>query len=104
LLQGGLIAGSHQTKHFVFAGQHVRSELKPAFKKYVIEEGEGIVFDQERETDMVVHLLQFKQKVSKPYSCFKAVLLPARIKPSTSFSLVNMSVRCVTYSRVEACI
>jgi hypothetical protein len=29
--------------------------LKPAFKKYVIEEGEGIVFDQERETDMVVH-------------------------------------------------
>jgi cullin-4 len=38
-------------------------ELKPAFKKYVIEEGEAIVFDQERETDMVVHLLQFKQKV-----------------------------------------
>jgi hypothetical protein len=34
-----------------------------AFKKYIIEEGEGIVFDQEREVDMVIHLLQFKQKV-----------------------------------------
>ncbi|KGO41915.1 Winged helix-turn-helix transcription repressor DNA-binding [Penicillium expansum] len=38
-------------------------QLKPAFRKYIIEEGEGIVFDQEREADMVIHLLQFKQKV-----------------------------------------
>ncbi|KAJ5607220.1 hypothetical protein N7537_003839 [Penicillium hordei] len=38
-------------------------ELKPAFRKYIIEEGESIVFDQEREADMVIHLLQFKQKV-----------------------------------------
>jgi cullin-4 len=38
-------------------------ELKSAFKNYIIQEGEAIVFDQEKESDMVVHLLQFKQKV-----------------------------------------
>lgn len=38
-------------------------DLKSAFQSYIIEEGEGIVFDQEKETDMVVYLLQFKQKV-----------------------------------------
>ncbi|KAJ5442599.1 Winged helix-turn-helix transcription repressor DNA-binding [Penicillium cf. griseofulvum] len=38
-------------------------KLKPAFRKYIIEEGESIVFDQDKEVDMVVHLLQFKQKV-----------------------------------------
>lgn len=38
-------------------------ELKPAFRKYIIEEGEGIVFNQDLEADMVIHLLQFKQKV-----------------------------------------
>lgn len=39
------------------------AELKPAFKNYIVQEGEGIVFDQQGGTDMVVHLLQFKQKV-----------------------------------------
>jgi cullin-4 len=38
-------------------------ELKPAFKNYIIQEGEGIVFDQENQSEMVVNLLQFKQKV-----------------------------------------
>ena len=38
-------------------------ELKPAFRKYIVEEGEGIVFNQDLEADMVIHLLQFKKKV-----------------------------------------
>ncbi|CAG8429915.1 unnamed protein product [Penicillium salamii] len=38
-------------------------DLKSAFQSYIIQEGEGIVFDQDKETDMVVYLLQFKQKV-----------------------------------------
>ncbi|KAJ5952020.1 Winged helix-turn-helix transcription repressor DNA-binding [Penicillium vulpinum] len=38
-------------------------ELKPAFRKYIVQEGESIVFDQDKGVDMVVHLLQFKQKV-----------------------------------------
>jgi dsDNA-binding SOS-regulon protein len=38
-------------------------KLKPAFRKYIVEEGESIVFDEDKEVDMVVHLLQFKQKV-----------------------------------------
>jgi hypothetical protein len=37
--------------------------LKEAFKNYIIQEGEGIVFDQENQSEMVVNLLQFKQKV-----------------------------------------
>lgn len=37
-------------------------DLKPAFREYIIEVGESIVFDQEKEADMVIHLLQFKQK------------------------------------------
>jgi hypothetical protein len=43
-------------------------KLKGAFKKYIVEEGEGIVFDPEREADMVVNLLQFKRKADDIWS------------------------------------
>jgi len=38
-------------------------ELKPAFKNYIIQEGESILFDQAKGVEMVVDLLQFKKKV-----------------------------------------
>ncbi|KAK2744362.1 hypothetical protein FQN57_004257 [Myotisia sp. PD_48] len=37
------------------------SELKSVYCKYIIAEGFSIVYDQEREGDMVIRLLQFKQ-------------------------------------------
>jgi cullin-4 len=39
-------------------------KLKPAFRDYIIREGESILFDQDKEADMVIELLQFKQKVN----------------------------------------
>ncbi|KAJ6144855.1 hypothetical protein N7470_008750 [Penicillium chermesinum] len=38
-------------------------ELQTAFRSYIIEEGSGIVFDEEHEADMVVRLLAFKQQL-----------------------------------------
>ncbi|CAG7919927.1 unnamed protein product [Penicillium olsonii] len=40
----------------------ITQDLKSAFQSYIIQEGERIVFDQDKEIDMVVYLLQFKQK------------------------------------------
>lgn len=37
------------------------AKLKAAFSSYIIEEGSGIVFDEERESEMVMRLLDFKQ-------------------------------------------
>ncbi|KAJ5782392.1 hypothetical protein N7457_004166 [Penicillium paradoxum] len=39
--------------------------LKPAFKDFIIGVGEGIVFDQEKDSDMVIRLLQFKQQADE---------------------------------------
>lgn len=61
-----LRAGKTTALRRIYSLLHRRSltpELKPAFKDYIVQEGEGIVFDQQGETDMVVNLLQFKQKV-----------------------------------------
>ncbi|KAF3483428.1 Cullin-4B [Arthroderma uncinatum] len=38
-------------------------EVKPAFCKYIIEQGSAIVFDEEREAEMVNRLLDFKQNL-----------------------------------------
>lgn len=38
-------------------------KLKPIFHKYIEEHGTMIVFDEEREADMVVRLLEFKEKL-----------------------------------------
>lgn len=39
------------------------AKLKTAFSGYIIEEGSGIVFDEDKEADMVAHLLEFKQQL-----------------------------------------
>jgi len=39
-------------------------ELRPAFEQFINNEGEGIVFDEKHEADMVVRLLQFKRKLN----------------------------------------
>ncbi|KAK2875649.1 hypothetical protein FQN49_001528 [Arthroderma sp. PD_2] len=39
------------------------AEVKTAFNKYIVEEGSAIVFDEEREAEMVNRLLSFKQNL-----------------------------------------
>lgn len=39
------------------------TKLKPAFKNYIVEEGSQIVFDEEKEAEMVVSLLEFKAQL-----------------------------------------
>ena len=38
-------------------------KLKPAFEAFIIKQGSEIVFDEEREKDMVMRLLDFKRKL-----------------------------------------
>ncbi|PYH93691.1 Cullin-domain-containing protein [Aspergillus ellipticus CBS 707.79] len=39
------------------------AKLKTSFSRYIIEEGAGIVFDREKEADMIARLLDFKQQL-----------------------------------------
>ena len=39
------------------------AKLRTAFSSYIVEEGSGIVFDEEKEVDMVARLLEFKQQL-----------------------------------------
>ncbi|RDW63037.1 cullin family protein [Aspergillus mulundensis] len=39
------------------------AKLKGAFSAYIVEEGSGIVFDDEKQTDMVARLLDFKKQL-----------------------------------------
>lgn len=38
-------------------------KLKPAFESFIIEQGSNIVFDEKREQEMVVRLLEFKKRL-----------------------------------------
>lgn len=38
-------------------------KLKPAFEAYIIKQGSSIVFDEKREHEMVIRLLQFKKQL-----------------------------------------
>lgn len=38
-------------------------KLRPAFEAFIIKQGSGIVFDEEREQEMVIRLLEFKKKL-----------------------------------------
>ncbi|KAA8652610.1 cullin family protein [Aspergillus tanneri] len=44
------------------------AKLKSAFSTYVIEEGSSIVFDEEREAEMVARLLEFKQQLDETWA------------------------------------
>ncbi|KAJ5312716.1 hypothetical protein PENANT_c007G00014 [Penicillium antarcticum] len=57
-----------QQLYNLLARRDLTLQLKSAFKKYIVEEGEGIVFDQENEAHMVVNLLQFKRKADDIWS------------------------------------
>jgi len=43
------------------------SKLKTAFGTYIVEEGSAIVFDEERESEMVVRLLEFKKQLDETW-------------------------------------
>ena len=43
--------------------QRLGAKLKPAFESYIRRTGSAIVFDEEREAEMVTRLLELKQKV-----------------------------------------
>ena len=42
---------------------HLEEKLKKPFEAFIVETGSNIVFDEEREADMVIRLLEFKRKL-----------------------------------------
>jgi hypothetical protein len=48
--------------------QDLGRKLKGAFSSYIIEEGSGIVFDDEKEAEMVARLLDFKQQLDETWN------------------------------------
>ena len=43
--------------------KHLGDNLRPAFEAFIVKQGSEIVFDEEREQEMVVRLLEFKKKL-----------------------------------------
>ena len=43
--------------------RHLAEKLRPAFEAFVVKQGSNIVFDEDREQEMVVRLLEFKRKL-----------------------------------------
>ena len=43
------------------------AKLKTAFSSYIVEEGTGIIFDDEKEAEMVARLLDFKQQLDETW-------------------------------------
>ena len=41
------------------------TRLKPVFEKYIVDTGTDIIFDEVREQEMVIRLLEFKQKLDQ---------------------------------------
>ena len=41
------------------------TKLKPVFEKFIVETGSSIIFDEAREQDMVIRLLDFKRKLDQ---------------------------------------
>lgn len=44
------------------------ARLKTAFHNYIVEEGSGIVFDEQKEAEMIVRLLEFKQQLDDTWA------------------------------------
>ena len=55
--------GSLELLYALLSRKHLEEKLKPPFESYIIETGSGIVFDEDREGDMVVRLLELKKKL-----------------------------------------
>jgi len=45
--------------------KHSGEKLKPAFEAFIIKQGSEIVFDEEKEQEMVTRLLEFKRKLDQ---------------------------------------
>lgn len=43
-------------------------KLRPAFEAFIVKQGSEIVFDEEKEQEMVIRLLEFKRKLDKIWS------------------------------------
>ena len=43
--------------------KHLGKKLRPAFEAFIIKQGSEIIFDEEREQEMVLRLLEFKKKL-----------------------------------------
>lgn len=43
--------------------RHLGEKLRPAFEAFIIKQGSEIVFDEDREQEMVIRLLEFKKKL-----------------------------------------
>lgn len=73
----GLFRSNNQTAlkklYSLLQRVNLGTSLRPAFESYIIEEGSGIVFDEERESEMVVRLLAHKQNLDNIWKdCFQS--------------------------------
>lgn len=62
MLEGEMTSELEQTYHLLHRKEHER-EIGPAFGKFIETEGSQIVFDEKKESAMVVRLLEFKRKL-----------------------------------------
>ena len=66
LLSPLLEANDRDSLHILYSllqRKELCGKLRPAFEAYISDEGSKIVFDEEREQDMVIRLLTFKRKL-----------------------------------------
>lgn len=73
----GLFRKNDQTAlkklYYLLQRVNLGTKLRPAFESYIIEEGSGIVFDEERESEMVMRLLEHKKNLDTIWKdCFES--------------------------------
>ena len=56
-------ADSLELLYALLTRKHLEDKLKQPFEAFIVATGSGIVFDEEREGDMVIRLLEFKKKL-----------------------------------------
>lgn len=56
-------ADSLRLLYALLTRKHLEEKLKHPFETFIVEIGSGIVFDEEREGDMVIRLLEFKKRL-----------------------------------------
>ena len=66
LLSQGRLKSLHQL-YLLLERRRSGEKLRPAFEAYIVTQGSEIVFDETREQEMVVRLLEFKKKLDQTW-------------------------------------
>ena len=72
---GGLLFSDRldalQQLYSLLQRRRLGEKLRPAFEAYIVKQGSGIVFDEDREQEMVARLLEFRRKLDMVWErCF----------------------------------